>query len=160
MMLSSMALVGQVALAQQARSFTFDIPAAVADAAPLFGPVREREWAPEWVPIFVNPDVPTQREGVVFTTATHGGATRLWVLTDYDPQEGRVAYVVVDDGFLVTNIKIAIVVTGARTSRATVTYRRVALTERANQQVNALTAEWAAEQAHHWGTAITAALAR
>src|SRR5256885_12282353 len=99
-------LVAQSALAQQTRSFTFDLPAAVADATPLFGPVREREWAPEWAPRFLHPADAAQRDGAVFTTVGHGG-TRLWVLTEYDPGAGRVAYLVTDPGFLVTEIRIS-----------------------------------------------------
>jgi hypothetical protein len=152
-------LFAQPMLTQQTRSFAFDLPAGVADATPVFGPIREREWSPEWAPRFIHPAVPSQREGAVFTTATHG-RTRLWVLTEYDPRVGRVAYLVTDPDFLVTEIKISVVPAGERTSRATVTYRRSALTERANEQVDALTANWAAEQAHHWGAAIAAALKR
>jgi hypothetical protein len=159
MMMLPLVVMAQAALAQEARSFTFDLPATVADATPLFGPVREREWAPGWAPRFLHPAEPAQRDGAVFTTAGHTGA-RLWVVTAYDPEAGRVAYVVSDPGFLVTEITISVVASGERTSRATVSYRRSALTEHANEQVRALTADWAAEQAHQWGAAITAALKR
>ena len=77
-----------------------------------------------------------------------------------EPAAGRVAYVVTDPDVLVTEIKISIVPAGDHASRATVTYRRSALTERSDEQFHALTADWAAEQAHHWGTAIAAALKR
>jgi hypothetical protein len=159
MMVLLLAFFGPVTLAQQARSFSFELLADVSHATPLFGPVREREWAPEWAPQFLHPATPTQREGAIFTTTGHGG-TRLWILTAYDPAAGRVGYLVTDPGFLVTEITISIVPAGARASRATVTYRRSALTERANEQVRAMTSDWAAEQAHHWGTAIGAALKR
>jgi hypothetical protein len=159
MMMLPLMLIAQAALAQEARSFTFDLPATVADATPLFGPVREREWAPEWAPRFLHPASPAQRDGAIFTTTGHTG-TRVWVVTEYDPKAGRVAYLVTDPGFLVTEITISVVASGERTSRATVSYRRSALTGRANEQVRALTIDWAAGQAHHWGAAITAALKR
>jgi hypothetical protein len=158
-MILAITLSVQAVLAQQTQSFTFELPAAVANATPLFGPVREREWSPEWAPRFLHPSDPAQRAGAVFTTAGHGG-TRLWLLTTYDPVAGRVAYVVHDPEFLVTEIGISIVSAGLHTSRVTVTYRRSALTSRANEQVEALTPAWAAEQARHWGTAISAALKR
>lgn len=152
-------LVAQTVLAEQTRSFTFDLPAAVADATPLFGPAREQEWSPEWAPRFLHPAVPAQREGAIFTTVGHEG-TRLWVLTAYDPAAGRVAYLVTDPDVLVTHVSIVVVPVGNRTSRATVTYRRSALSERGNPRVHALTDEWAAGQARDWGTAIAAALKR
>src|SRR5215471_8470584 len=158
-MLLTVVLLAQSLLAQHTRSFTFDLPAAVADATPLFGPVREREWSPEWAPRFLHPADPAQRVGAVFTTTGHGG-TRLWVLTTYDPVAGRVAYVVNDPDFLITEIEISVIPAGDRASRVTVTYRRSALTSRANEQVEALTPEWAVEQARHWSAAIAAALKR
>ncbi len=62
--------------------------------------------------------------------------------------------------FMVTEIEIRIRRSLDRVSHATVTYRRSALTEQANVLVQALTPEWAEEQARHWGAAITAALHR
>jgi hypothetical protein len=151
-------LLAQVTLIQEARSFGFDLSAPVVEATPLFGPVREREWSPDWKPQFIHPAEPAQREGAVFTTATKAGV-RLWVMTEYDPQVGRVAYLVTDPD-VVTEIEISVVSTGERASRATVTYRRSALTERGNAQVRALTPQWAAQEAHHWHAAIAAALTR
>jgi hypothetical protein len=158
-MLTALTLLVQSFLAQRTQSFTFDLPAPVEAATPLFGPVREREWSPEWAPRFLHPSEPVQRAGAVFTTAGQGG-TRLWVLTTYDPAAGHVAYVVNDPDFLLTEIEISVTPNGPRASRATVTYRRSALTGRANDQVEALTPAWAAEQARHWGAAIAAALKR
>lgn len=146
-------------LARQARSFAFDLPAAVADATPLFGPIGEREWSPEWAPHFLHPPTPVEQPGAVFTTDA-GGTTRLWLLTAYDPAAGRVSYVVYDRDVLLTEIRIVVAPRGPHASHVTVTYRRSALTASANDQVDALTADWAAEQARHWGAATAAALAR
>jgi hypothetical protein len=146
-------------LAQRTQSFAFDLPAPVPEATPLFGPVREREWTPDWAPSFLHPSEPAQRAGAVFTTTGDLG-TRLWVLTTYDPSAGRLAYVVHTPGSLITEIDISVVPLGDSASRVTVTYRRSALTERGNAQVEALTSEWSADQAREWSAAITAALQR
>lgn len=147
-------------LAQQTESFSIALDAPAAEAMPLFGPVREAEWTPGWSPRFVHPQGGAAREGTIFTT-TVGKAERpqLWVLTEYDANAGRIAYVVVESGFMVTEIKIHVDLEGSR-CRATVTYRRSALDPSANAIVEALDVHWAAAQGPHWQAAINAALVR
>src|ERR1044071_2312621 len=87
------ALVGATdgsVLEQRTQSFTIVLNGSVADVTPLFGPVREAEWAPDWSPRFLQPAHGAQREGVVFTTASGEGRDRIWLLAAYDVQGGRV----------------------------------------------------------------------
>src|SRR6266576_7184650 len=86
-------------LEQRSQSFTISLKGSIAEVTPLFGPVRETEWAPGWAPHFLNPPEGAQREGVVFTTTTSKGRGRLWLLTAYDIKEGRVEYVIVTPAF-------------------------------------------------------------
>src|ERR1044071_380807 len=89
------ALVGPTdgsVLEQRTQSFTIVLNGSVADVTPLFGPVREAEWAPDWSPRFIYPAQGVQREGAVFTTSTGHGRDRLWLLTTYDLTNGRVEY--------------------------------------------------------------------
>jgi len=148
------------ALAQQTRSFTVGLHATVADATPLFGPIREAEWTPDWLPHFLHPDNGAQHEGVLFTTTTPTGREQLWMLTDYDIAAGRVAYVNVASGVIANQITIRLVPDGDRQCRATITYRRSALVPAANDEVNQMDAQWAVHQRLHWETAINAALAK
>ncbi len=152
--------IAAACLAQRTESFTLRLDGPIAEALPLFGPVREREWSPDWTPRFVHPPRGAQREGVVFTTTTPNGLVQTWVLTEYDPAAGRVGYVVVIADFMATEIKIRLRADGDRRSIATVTYRRSALAPAANDQVNRMDAAWAAEEAPHWETAINGVLAR
>ena len=78
------ALAGEAVTAvveQRAQSFTIILNGSVSDVTPLFGPVREAEWAPDWSPRFIHPAQGAQREGVVFTTSRGHGSDRLWLLT-------------------------------------------------------------------------------
>jgi len=145
---------------QRTQSFTIGLNASVADATPLFGPVREAEWAPEWSPRFIHPVQGAQKEGVVFTTTNVHGKDRLWLLTTYDVSEGRVEYVVVAPALTTSEIKIRVVPDGERRSRATITYRRSALTPEGNEEVAKLDVHWAEEQRLHWEKAINEALAK
>src|SRR5207249_1816368 len=103
--LLQMAVVGAAGapvLEQRTQSFIIVLNGSVRDVTPLFGPVRETEWAPDWSPRFIHPSDRAQREGVVFTTTSDHGKDRLWLLTTYDVTNGRVEYVVMTSAFTLT----------------------------------------------------------
>jgi hypothetical protein len=145
---------------QRVQSFTIGLNGSVADVTPLFGPVREAEWAPDWSPRFIHPAQGAQREGVVFTTTSGRGKDRLWLLTRYDVKQGRVDYVVITPAFSTNEIKIRVVPNGEQQCKATITYRRSALTPEANDEVAKLDSHWAEQQRIHWETAINEVLAK
>jgi hypothetical protein len=147
-------------LAQQIQSFTVSLQAPVTEATPLFGPMREAEWAVQWTPHFVNPPEGKQREGVVFTTRDHQGRERVWVMTEYDVKEGHVSYAVVTPGFVVMTLKIRLRPDGNRRSKATITYQCSAMVPEANGEVNQHDRQWARQQRIHWERAINAVLAK
>jgi hypothetical protein len=145
---------------QRTQSFTIALNGSVADVTPLFGPVREAEWAPDWSPRFIHPAQGAQRDGVVFTTTGAHGKGRLWLLTTYDLGNGRVEYVVMTPALTADEIKIRVVPGGEQRCKATITYRRSALAPEGNEEVAKLDAHWAEEQRIHWETAINEALAK
>jgi hypothetical protein len=132
----------------------------VADVTPLFGPLREAEWAPSWTPRFIHPPEGAQREGTVFTTTSANGKERLWLLTAYDVKRGRVEYVFVTPGFTANEIKIQVLPDGEKQSKATITYRHSALAPEGNEEVAKLDAYWGERERAHWQTAINAVLAK
>jgi hypothetical protein len=154
------AAAGAAALEQRTQSFTILLTGSVAEVTPLFGPVREAEWAPDWTPRFIHPPGGAQREGVVFTTTIAHGKQRLWLLTAYDIERGRVEYAFVTPGFTANEIKIRVIPDGERQCKATITYRRSALAPEGNGEVAKLDAHWAEEQRIHWETAINEALVK
>lgn len=103
---------------------------ASADAAfPLFGPVRESEWAPEWSPVWIYPSAPLQSaDGAVFTTSYKAGVAT-WVMTAYDTDKRTVEYVNFIPGRRVTQISITVRPETAATSIASVSYRVTALSQ-------------------------------
>jgi hypothetical protein len=151
---------GAVTVEQRVQSFTIGLNGSVADVTPLFGPLRESEWAPDWSPRFIHPAQGEQREGVVFTTTSGDGRDRLWLLTTYDLRSGRVEYVVMTPAFTASEIKIRVLSDGERHSRATITYRRSALAPEGNTEVTKLDGHWAEQQRIHWETAINKALTK
>lgn len=145
-------------LQQREQSFTLSLNGSVPEVTPLFGPVREAEWAAGWKPQFIHPANGAQQEGAVFTTKSSEGGERLWLLTTYDPNNGRVEYVVIVGGLTANEIKIRVVPDGTNRCRATVTYRHSALGPAGNGDVAKLDNQWAEQQRIHWETAINAAL--
>jgi hypothetical protein len=150
---------GRAVLEQRTQSFTIALNGSVSDVTPLFGPVREAEWAPEWSPRFIHPAQGAQEEGVVFTTSGHS-KDRLWLLTAYDIREGWVEYVVVTPALTASEIKIRVVPDGEQHCKATINYRLSALTSGGNEEVAKLGADWAEAQRIHWEKAINGALAK
>ena len=147
-------------LEQRTQPFTIGLNGPVADVTAFFGPVREAEWAAGWAPRFIHPAQALQREGAVFTTTNGDGKDRLWLLTTYDPGNGRVEYVVLAPALTVNEIKIRVVPDGEQHSKATITYRRSALAPEGNDEVAKLDAHWAEQKRIHWETAINQALAK
>jgi len=153
-------VAGAAVVEQRTQSFTIILNGSISDVTPLFGPVREAEWAPDWSPRFIHAAQGVQREGVVFTTSRGHGSDRLWLRTTYDVRNGRVEYVVVTPAFTANEIKIRVVPDGEHHCKATITYRRSALAPEGNEEVANLDAHWAEEQRNHWETAINEALAK
>jgi hypothetical protein len=128
---------GQIPLhTREEFAFTVDLP--VDRALPLFGAVRERDWAPDWSPDIIWPTPAVDREGMVFSVA-HGEKTALWVNTALDPAARRVQYVCLLPGIVATVITIAL--TGHdRHTRVSVRYERTALALEANHLVEEMAA--------------------
>jgi hypothetical protein len=146
------------ALRSATRAFVIHLDAPAAAVTPLFGPVLESRWSPDWKPRFLHPAVPQQVEGAVFITeSAHGPAT--WLLTRYDEAAGEVRYEAFSPGFALTRIAIAVRPDPRRTggSEAAVRYTRMALSPAANHYVDEFDAHFES-QAPHWEHALNAAL--
>jgi hypothetical protein len=68
----------------------------VARVFPLFGPLREREWAEGWNPTIVWPTDEVVLERMVFLVrSAHGDAREtMWVVSRYDEARALVEYIV------------------------------------------------------------------
>jgi hypothetical protein len=139
------------------RSFVIHLQARPEEVFPLFGPVAEREWSPQWSPRMIFPsDGSAPLAGTVFSTSDeHGDQT--WVLTAYDPQQGRVSYCIFSPGLVVSEIDIQVQRTGEAQSSAEVRYRHTALSSDGDHLV-ARMAERHAAMGPHWEHAINEAL--
>ena len=134
-------------------SISFELPAPPSVALPLFGPVRESEWSPQWSPSFLYPSIPSQIVGAVFTTGEEGHQM-IWTLARYDEAAFQVSYVIVWPGMCATKLDIELKPAPNGTSQATVTNRRTALSEPGDKYVKEFAAEFPSQR-EHWRHAIS-----
>ncbi len=122
------------ALAHARTEFNFTANAAWEQAAPLFGALAERQWAPDWNPRFVYPTPAHDQPGMVFQVE-HGQMTSTWVNTAFDLATGHIQYVYVLNDAMVTLIDIHLTRESARKTGVSVVYERTALIAEANEHV-------------------------
>jgi len=150
--------LGLAIIVQATRTMTLDLPAAADTVFPLFGPVGEAEWSPDWRPAFVTPLAASQTpDGAVFTVDGDPDSA-LWVMTDYDPGARQVRYVIVRPGRLVTQLWIQVRPAGPAASHADVTYRNTLLGPAGRMALGRFVAGFA-HRKPHWEHAIATALA-
>jgi hypothetical protein len=154
-------LAGEFAMAQQQQPQTITKSASIVlrlkappeVAFPLFDPVNETKWDPEWQPQLLGAKV---EEGLVFLTGD-GRSRTTWLVDRYDPVAHRIAYVVTGHKTL-TRILID-VQPHAGGSQATVTEIKTALVPEAVAGVEHFAQHFPLEQSH-WEAAINGVLAR
>ncbi len=77
------------------KSSTFSAEAAIDIVFPLFGPVREKEWAHGWNPVIIYPVDTLVCEKMVFQTSggLHGSEeTYTWSIVRYEPHQYQIEY--------------------------------------------------------------------
>lgn len=119
--------------------FTFVVEEVLERVFPLFGAMRERDWAPGWNPRPIWPQQPSDRDGMVFQI-DHPLGTATWVNTEFNSRDGRVSYAYLIPEVMVTRIRIQLEARGENT-RVEVVYQRTALEGRADEKVRELARE-------------------
>ncbi len=78
------------------KTATITLKAPLDKVFPLFGPIREKEWAAGWEPQVLYPDTGTVEEHMVFKTPSHGHheSEYIWTVSKYEPAQGLIEYMV------------------------------------------------------------------
>lgn len=102
---------------------------------PLFGPIREKDWAAGWDPHVIYSDSANAEEHMVFTTQSHHGAGDIfiWTITRYQPQDALVEYTVFAPERLWRVVIQCRPGDRSRATRAEITYTFTGLTARGNE---------------------------
>jgi hypothetical protein len=78
------------------RTSTITLNAPLREAFPLFGPIREREWAAGWNPEILYSTTGLVDEHMVFKTPSHGHGEPdyIWTVSKYAPDRTLIEYTV------------------------------------------------------------------
>lgn len=78
------------------KTASFEVNASIEKAFPLFGPIREKEWAAGWEPQIIFSSNPEVEEHMIFKTSGryHGEEEYLWVVSQFKPKEYFIEYTV------------------------------------------------------------------
>lgn len=120
------------------RSYVQHLDAGPAAVFPLLCPVREVEWVEGWEVGVVIAESGLAEAGCVFTTPA-GDTEAIWTVTEFRPEDGRIAFVKVTPGETVADISIALSPDDDGGTAALVTYTLTALTSAGRAVVDELT---------------------
>ncbi|HZY81424.1 MAG TPA: hypothetical protein VFE50_18000 [Cyclobacteriaceae bacterium] len=117
------------------RSASITVRAPIDDAFPLFGPIREKDWAHGWNPDVIYPKDVLVAKHMVFRTqgGLHGSPEAYtWVIVNYDPAKYLIEYMVsAAERFWFITVTCHLADQG---TQVTVTYSYTGLTETAIQK--------------------------
>jgi hypothetical protein len=103
---------------------------------PLFGPIREKDWAEGWDPHILLSEAENIEEHMVFQTASHFKEEQehyTWTVSKYEPDQGLIEYTVFADTRLWWITILCREGPDEAHSKATITYTYVGLSEVGNQ---------------------------
>jgi hypothetical protein len=137
-------------------------PAAPDKVFPLLCPVREADWLPGWQYKLIYSDSGVAELGCVFTTpnplgsAVEGQASpeTTWIVTDYDPAAFRIAYLWINPGRVITELRIQLTPSGQTNTNTHITYCYTALSEEGDHQLKTYTQSWFEKNLKNWETTI------
>ena len=132
----------------------------------LLCPVRESDWLPGWQCDLIYSDSGIAELGCVFTTpnppssVAHGEAASeiTWIVTDYDPAAFRIAFVWINPGHIITELRIQLAATEQKQTRTHIRYRYTGLSLQGNLELEGYTQKWFEAKIQNWETTINSFL--
>jgi len=118
------------------KSGTITLEAGLGEVFPLFGPVREMDWAEGWNPKILTGDPDHVAEHMVFETESGHPEDRnpaTWIVSKYDPDRAYIEYTVYTQKRLWWIAVSCRAREGATTTEATIEYTYLGLDEDGNR---------------------------
>lgn len=126
------------------------IVAPPAHVFPLLCPVREKAWLKGWDYQMIYSLSGYAEAGCIFSTAENG-MEAIWVISEYDPENGRLQFIKTVPSLCVTQLEIDIQPSDCgNQSRVDITYRYTALTPAGQAQVEQITDAVFAKRLKFW----------
>ena len=135
------------------RTASFVVNAPVEKSFPLFGPIREKEWAAGWEPsVLLSKDLLIE-EHMIFQTNGHEGEGKYtWAVTTYQPERHLIEYTVFTSD-RIWFIRVACEAAGEKTN-VTVRYTYTGLTKEGNRKNKLAIEKMYAHNLKDWEVAI------
>jgi len=135
------------------RSASFTIDGPIEKVFPLFGPIREMEWAEGWNLEIIFSESPEVEEHMIFqTSGGHGGEKYTWVITQFNPELHQIEYTV-STSERIWFIRVQCESMNAQT-KATVTYTYTGLSSSGNEKNKEALAKMFSKDLADWQEAI------
>jgi hypothetical protein len=126
---------------------------------PLFSPLGEKRWVPDWDPEILHPPGAVWEEGLVFRTGEEMGRA-IWVVTRLDRNRHEVQYHRVEPERYVARIEVRCSAAAAGVTEASTIYEFIGLSRKGNDEIAAMTQEGYAQKMARWTGWINACLKR
>ena len=121
---------------------------------PLLCPVREADWLPGWEYRLIYSDSGLAELGCVFTSPGLKDEEKTWVVTEYDRDACRIAFVWVAPGLVIAQLQIHVTPSENGGSRTRIRYCYTGLSEQGNREVDHYDRSWFEARMKNWETAI------
>jgi hypothetical protein len=135
---SSITLTGQIRLA-----------APLPRVFPLFSPLGEKLWVPGWNPEILYPPNVEWAEGQLFRTHEELESA-IWVVSQLDLKGFQVVYHRVEASRYVAQIVVRCYQATVKVTEVAIVYRFVGLSDKGNQEIDAMSQEAYEEKMAHW----------
>lgn len=136
----------------------FTVHRPLIDAFPLFSPLGEKVWVPDWNPETLHPRGVDWAEGQIFRTEELYGDA-VWIVAQLDGENHRVRYYRVEPEHLVARIDVSCRESATAATNVTVSYEFVSLSPRGNETIGAMSQEEHDLKMKSWEKRIREALA-
>lgn len=124
------------------------VEAPVGTAFPLFSPLGEKNWVPEWNPELIHPMGAIWERGQIFLTKEERGEA-VWVVTALDREHHRAEYYRLEPDRYTARVRVRCREEGERT-RVEVAYTFVGLSETGNEDIAAMSQAAFEEKMLRW----------
>lgn len=129
---------------------------------PLLCPVREGDWLSGWQYRLIYSDSGVAELGCVFTTPntpasvshSQAAAETTWIVTEYDPSAFRIAFVWINPGYIITELRIQLTPAEHAATRTHIRYRYTGLSSDGNRELEGYDQKWFEAKMQHWETTI------
>lgn len=128
-------------------AFTLEIP--VHEAFPLFSPLGEKDWAPDWNPELLFPPGETWCRGLVFRTQEESGPA-LWVVHSLSMDAHRVVYYRLEPELCAARIEVQCRALSKTACEVRTTYGYVGLSDAGNAAIRSMTRAAYEEKMARW----------